>query len=79
MDAVCVVYVATYLYIFILLLKSKKGKTDVDTMCGNASLTGSYPESLCPTISDTDTMMNKCYGKCKAYATSERLRNIMYD
>ena len=35
-DAVCVVYVDKDLYIFILI---KKVKTDVDTMCGNTSLT----------------------------------------
>ena len=38
MDAFCVVYVATYSYIYIIIIK-KRGNKDVDTMCGNASFT----------------------------------------
>ena len=38
MDSVCVEYISIDLYIYIIIIK-KGGKTDVDTMCGNNSLT----------------------------------------
>ena len=39
-------------------------------------ISSSYPQGMCPKISDTSTMNNHYYGKCKTYATLDILWGI---
>ena len=34
---------------------------------------------MCPTMSDTDTINNMYYGKCKSYYTTDILWETLYD